>query len=189
MAMIELRPVTRDLWDDLVRLFGPNGAYSNCWCMWWRMTSSEFDRSRPQAKRRALKRLVDGGPPPGLLAYVDGAPAGWVSVGPRDVFGRLERSPTLKRVDDKPVWSIVCFYVDRAHRGTGVARALLRGAVRHAARNGARFIEAYPVDPAARAYPPAQAYTGVVQLFEGAGFREVARRGTRPIMRTTVRRG
>ncbi|MGH2675450.1 MAG: GNAT family N-acetyltransferase [Actinomycetota bacterium] len=187
-ATVELRPATGRRWDDLVKLFGPNGAYANCWCMWWRMRSSDFDRAAPRSKRDGLRRLVRNGRPPGLLAYVDGEPAGWVSVAPREEFGRLERSPTLKRVDDEPVWSIVCFYVGRGHRGAGLARALVGGAVDHAARNGARFVEAYPVDPDHRSYDAAEAYTGVVPLFETAGFREVARRGKRPIMRKAVRR-
>ena len=184
---IEVHPVTASRWDDLVRLFGPNGAYGNCWCMWWRMRSAEFDRVSPRSKRDALRRLVSDRRRPGLLAYRDGEPAGWVSVAPRDEFGRLERSTTLKRVDDTPVWSIVCFFVHRRHRGEGVARALLGGALEHAARRGATVVEAYPVDPARRDYPSAEAYTGVVPLFEEAGFREVARRGSRPIMRRTVR--
>lgn len=189
MPRVEVRPATPSCWDDLVRLFGPNGAYANCWCMWWRMRSSDFDRAAPRSKRGGLRRLVGQGRSPGLLAYVDGEPVGWVSVAPREEYGRLERSPTLKRVDDQPVWSIVCFYVGRGHRGSGVARALVGGAVEHAARNGARVVEAYPVDPARRAYDAAEAYTGVVPLFAAAGFREVARRGKRPIMRKVVRRG
>jgi GNAT superfamily N-acetyltransferase len=184
---VEIRPATRSRWKDLVRLFGPNGADANCWCMWWRMRSAEFDRATPRSKRDALRRLVTDGRAPGLLAYRDGEPVGWVSVAPRQEYGRLERSPTLKRVDDTPVWSIVCFYVDRRHRGDGVARALLRGAVDHATRGGATAVEAYPVDPARRTYASAEAYTGVVPLFEKAGFREVARRGSRPILRRTVR--
>lgn len=186
-ATVEVRTATPSRWDDLVRVFGPNGAYSNCWCMWWRMHSADFDRASPRSKREALRRMVVGGPAPGLLAYVDDEPAGWVSVAPREQFGRLERSPKLKRIDDTPVWSIVCFFVHRRHRRGGVARALLHGAVRHAARRGARVVEAYPVDPARRSYGTAEAYTGVVPLFEEAGFREVARRGNRPIMRRTVR--
>jgi GNAT superfamily N-acetyltransferase len=184
---VEIRPATRSRWRDLVRLFGPNGADANCWCMWWRMRSTAFDRATPRSKREGLRRLVAGGRTPGLLAYRDGEPVGWVSVAPREEFGRLERSPVLKRVDDSPVWSIVCFYVDRRHRGGGVAGALVRGAVEHAARSGAAAVEAYPVDPARRAYASAEAYTGVVPLFEAAGFREVARRGSRPIMRKAVR--
>jgi GNAT superfamily N-acetyltransferase len=185
---IEVHPVTADRWDDLARLFGPSGAYSGCWCMWWRQSAKDFDRNGNAGNRRAMRSLVGGGRVPGLLAYRNGRPVGWVSVAPRTEFPRIERSRTLKRVDDRPVWSVVCFFIDKAHRRGGVARALLRGAVRYAAENGARLVEAYPVDPQERDYPDAEAFTGLVPLFEAAGFREVARRGKRPILRRAVRR-
>jgi GNAT superfamily N-acetyltransferase len=186
MGDVVVRPATPSRWKDLNTLFGPNGAYGNCWCMWWRMGSKDFDRAAPARKRGALRSLVRERRTPGLLAYVDGTPVGWVSVAPREEFARLERSPTLKRVDDQPVWSIVCFYIDRRHRGEGVARALLEAALDRARRGGARLVEGYPVDPGVRDYPAAEAYTGVVTMFRSAGFREVARRGKRPIMRKAV---
>jgi GNAT superfamily N-acetyltransferase len=185
---IEVLPLTKERWPDLVTAFGPDrGAWGGCWCMWWRLSSKEFDagsRDHGKANRRALRGLVDREHPPGLLAYVEGEVAGWVSVAPREEFGRLNRSPTLKPVDETPVWSVVCFYMVRRHRGRGVGTALLAGAVDHARANGARWIEAYPVDPEVKAASNADAYTGVVSMFERAGFREVARRkDNRPIMR------
>jgi GNAT superfamily N-acetyltransferase len=187
---LETHPVTPDRWDDLLELFRENGAYANCWCMWWRVAAAEFSRGtqkRGAGNRRALKGLVQDGAVPGLLAYRDGRPVGWVSVAPREEFGRIQRSPTLKPVDDKPVWSIVCFYMDRRERGAGVGTVLLAAAVQHAAEEGARIVEGYPVDPAIRKFPNAEAFTGVVSMFERAGFREVARRGGRPIMRKIIR--
>ncbi len=185
---IEVHPLTKERWGDLVGLFGPDrGAWGGCWCMWWRLGSKDFDagsRDHGKANRRALRRLVDRPSPPGLLAYVDGEVAGWVSVAPRDEFDRLNRSPTLKPVDETPVWSVNCFYLDRRHRRRGVGTALLAGAVDHARANGARWVEAYPVDPKVKAVNNADAYTGVVSMFERAGFKEVARRKDhRPIMR------
>lgn len=182
---MEVHPVTPDRWDDLVHLFGEDrGAYSGCWCMWWRLTAAEHERDRGPANRRALRRLVDAGRVPGLLAYAGGVPVGWVSVAPREEFGRLQRSRVLGSVDDAPVWSIVCFYIHRRHRRGGVGRALLRAAVVHAAASGARIVEGYPVDPTGRKKAASELYTGVPSIFEEAGFREVARRSpTRPVMR------
>jgi GNAT superfamily N-acetyltransferase len=184
---IAVRPVTPSRWEDLERLFGPNGAYSNCWCMWWRMPSKEFDRAGGPAKRRSLRELTERRRVPGLLAYRDGEAVGWVSVAPREEFGRIERSRTLGRVDDRPVWSIVCFYIPRRHRGRGVGRALLRGALEHVREWGGRLVEAYPIDTGRDRRPAAEVYTGTLRMFEAAGFREVARRGRRPIVRRTVR--
>lgn len=187
MPAVEVHPATPERWGDLVKLFGPKGAYAGCWCMWFRLTNAQFERGSGQGNRRRLKRLVDDGREPGLLAYLDGEPVGWVSVAPREEYGRVERSPTLKRVDDRPVWSIVCFYIDRKRRGEGIGAALLDAAVDHAARRGARLVEGYPEIPRTDRMPSYLAYTGVLSMFERAGFHQAARRGARPIMRRGVR--
>jgi GNAT superfamily N-acetyltransferase len=187
---IEFHPVTPDRWPDLERLFGPNGACSGCWCMWYRIKRSEWSKNASKGNRKALKRIVDRGGEPGLLAYVDEQPAGWVSVAPREEFSSLERSHVLKKVDDKPVWSIVCFFVSRSHRRQGVSRALIRAAVDYAAQHGATLLEAYPVEHAPGAkFSAADAFPGSPGTLQREGFREVARRSPRrPIMRRGVRR-
>ncbi|MGH2700517.1 MAG: GNAT family N-acetyltransferase [Actinomycetota bacterium] len=183
---LRVHAVTADRWDDLHALFGDRGGYSNCWCMWWRLKSSEFDQGVKGSNRRAFKKLVDSGHRPGLLAYDAGEPVGWCSVGPRADFGRVLRSPMLRPEDDElDVWSVVCFFIDRKHRGSGVATALLKEAIDFARTNGARWLEAYPVDtPKVPDRGAATLFTGVVSLFESHGFEEVVRRkDARPVMR------
>src|ERR1043165_7505677 len=102
--------------------------------------------TRAQANRTGLKALVNPGRPPGLIGYRGKVPVGWVSIGPREEYARLRRSPVMKAVDDQPVWSVICFVVPAEYRGQGVARALLKGAVAYAKKQGARLVEAYPVD-------------------------------------------
>jgi GNAT superfamily N-acetyltransferase len=177
-------PVTEERWPDLEHLFGPRGACAGCWCMWWRLTHSEFDRKKGPGNRRALRQLVRSGTVPGILAYVDGEVAGWCSVGPRADFSRLARSRVLKPVDDQPVWSVVCFFVAKPHRKKGLTVELLKAAARYARQRGARVLEGYPVEPRAGRMPDVFAYTGLPSAYEKAGFLEVARRSeTRPIMR------
>jgi GNAT superfamily N-acetyltransferase len=185
---LEVRPVTPDRWDDLVALFGERGAVSGCWCMFFRLSGGEFERRAGAGTRAGLRALVRGGAVPGLLAYAEGRPVGWCSVAPRDEFRRVLRSPTLRPIDDRPVWSVVCFYIDRTARRRGVAERLLDAAVQHAAAAGAEALEGYPRDTTGRPRSSAELYVGTVSMFQAAGFQEVARRSpTRPIMRLELR--
>ncbi len=118
-----------------------------------------------------------------MLAYVDGVPVGWCRIGPREMFDRLEHSATLRRVDDEPVWSVVCFYVHPSAKRMGVASALLKGAEAHAARHGARLVEAYPVGPK---QINLDAYTGYAPMYEAAGYDIVRRAGRRTVVRKQV---
>lgn len=190
MDELTVRPATPERWDDLVALFGPNGAYSGCWCMYLRESSAEFAANCPGgggANRDRLEAIVRrGGHPPGLLAY-DGhdRPVGWVSVSPREDYPRVLRSPVHKPVDDVTgVWSVACFFVHRSARGRGVADALLTAAVRHAGDAGAAVVEAYPNDDGGARRPSAEVWRGTLGLFERAGFEVVARRKpARPVVR------
>ena len=180
---VEVHPVTPDRWDDLAALAGERGFTSGCWCMWWRVTSKEFEERHGTGLRQDLNDLVATGPEPGLLAYVDGEPAGWVALAPREEYPRLDRSPKLRRLDDQPVWSITCFTIGRRHRRQGVAAALLDAAVDFARERGAEVVEAYPIDTGGAKRSSADLYTGTLAMFERAGFEEVARRSGRPIVR------
>lgn len=185
-----VRPVTPSRWKDLETLFGPNGAYSGCWCMFFRQTSAEYSAGAGEANREQMKGLVERNKVPGLIAYLDKEPVGWVSVAPREQFGRVERSPLFKRSTEEPgVWSIVCFFVHRSQRGAGVASTLVAAAVDHAIKKGARAIEGYPFDPAFKdRWNSAEAYIGTVEMFRACGFEEVRRtKPARPLMRYAVR--
>jgi GNAT superfamily N-acetyltransferase len=185
---LQFYPLTPERWADLERLFGPHGAYAGCWCMWWRISRAAFDRASAEERRAGLRSLVDAGRAPGILAYLDETPIAWVSIAPREAYPPLERSRTLKRVDAAPVWSIVCFFVAKPHRGGGLMVDLVRGAVAYAAQRGAHIVEAYPVDPAGSVVSGSTVgYMGLISAFRKAGFVEVARRSPRrPLMRYTV---
>jgi len=185
------RPLTRDRWTDLERLFGPNGAYSNCWCTFQRQTGREFSAGcerRGAGNRALLRRLAEAGDEPGLIGYLGNEPVGWVSVGPRTGFGRILRSPitrlTADEAADEHVWSVVCFWMPRARRGQGIGRALLAAAVEHARSRGAAVIEGYPVDTHGGRIPNSDAFTGTLDLFRAAGFTPVSERiPGRPLVR------
>ncbi len=185
MSDIDIRPVTADNWDLLDALFAAHGTVRGCWCMYFRLTSREFNEGWGDGNREDMCRLVcDEGVVPGLIAIADGEAVGWVSVAPRDEFGRVERSRVTKPVDDEPAWSIVCFYVKPGSRGGGLTRALLEAAVEYATDNGAQLIEAYPYDTEEQRRGGTELYYGVASTFRDAGFEEVERRSPRrPIMR------
>ena len=183
-ADLAFHPLTADRFRDLERLFGQRGACGGCWCMWWRLKRSEFEKQKGENNRKALKRIVECGEIPGLLAYADGQPVGWCSVAPREAFGALERSRVLKRVDDRSVWSVVCFFVAKPFRRKGLTVALLRAAIEYAREQGARIVEGYPIEPKKSPAPDPFVWTGLPSAFRRVGFVEVARRSpTRPIMR------
>ena len=109
-----------------------------------------------------------------------------MSLGPREDFAKLRRSPIMKPVDDQPVWSIVCFFVDRDARGRGLAARMLRAAGAYAQSRGARLLEAYPVDTAERRHPDTM-FFGAKSMYDDAGFEEVARRKpSRPVVRRAL---
>jgi GNAT superfamily N-acetyltransferase len=140
------------------------------------------DGQRLRAKR-ALRALAAKDPPPGLVGYRGTTPVGWVSLGPRDDYAKLARSPVMKPVDDQPVWSVVCFVVPPQYRNQGVASELLAGAVAYARKRGVRLLEAYPVDKGVTSAAQAP-WFGSTRMFDGAGFEEVVRRRPdRPVMR------
>jgi len=181
---IEFHPATAERWTDVERLFGERGACAGCWCMYWRVRRKDWQAGKGEGNRRALRALVRRGREPGLLAYRDGKPVGWCAIAPRQDYPALARSRILAPVDPRPVWSISCLFVERRQRRTGIATALIREAVRFAARRGADIVEGYPVEPKQARAPDAFIWTGVASSFRKAGFREVARRSeTRPIMR------
>jgi GNAT superfamily N-acetyltransferase len=180
----EAHPVTKERWPDLVEFFDRPVART-CFCMYYRKTGAATGVGREN--RRAMKALVDRGTVPGLIGYEDGVPVAWVSVGPREDYPKLHRSPIMKPVDDRPVWSIVCFFVDRDARGRGLSERMLEAAADYARSRGAYLLEAYPVDKDERSDPDAM-FFGARSIYDRAGFEEVARRKpTRPVVRKALR--
>ena len=122
MKSFEAHPLTSDRWSDFETLFGAKGACGGCWCMFPRLRRSEYERLKGDGNRRAMKKRVDSGRVPGLLGYVERKPVAWCSIEPRGLIGSLARSRILAPVDDEPVWSIVCLFLSKSHRGKGSRR-------------------------------------------------------------------
>jgi len=175
---MEIVPASPEVWDDLADLFarrgGPDARF--CWCIFWRVRSKDFAAAPPAAHRERLRRLIEAGPAPGLVALDDGRAVGWVGLAPRPEFARLEHSRVIPPPEGPDPWVIPCFVVASDARGRGVADALLAAAVAHARAAGALAIEGYPIDPPAGTgrVRETAAYVGTRSMFERAGFRIVA---------------
>jgi ribosomal protein S18 acetylase RimI-like enzyme len=188
---ITVRPLTPARWPDLEAVFEAKGCSiaRGCWCMYYRESGKQAlppGVKPPDARKARMKALVAAGPPPGLIAYRGRTPVGWVTLGPRDDFAKLRRSPVMKPVDPQPVWSIVCFVVPPAYRHQGVASALLQGAIAYARKRGVTLLEAYPVDKAERGADD-WLWHGARSMYDKVGFVEVARRRpTRPVVRLAL---
>jgi GNAT superfamily N-acetyltransferase len=183
---LSFHPLTQKLWRDFEMLFGDRGACGGCWCMHWKLRGKEFKDIVGDDARQMQKSIVDSKIVPGLLAYSEGYPVGWIAVEPRSAYPKLAHSRTLKPVDDQEVWSVPCFFVEKKHRRKGLTVELLKAAIGYVKSKGGTIIEGYPVDTK-KNEPAPFVFTGTSAAFIKAGFKEVARNSpTRPIFRYQI---
>jgi GNAT superfamily N-acetyltransferase len=191
---LDIHPLTPERWNDLVTLFTGRGSGQVrwCWCMHYRRSGRSDVPSGtkiPDYNRDALKTLVDAGLVPGLIGCRGGKPVAWLSLGPREQYAKLAKSPVMKPVDDTPVWSVVCFYTAPQVRGEGLSEAMLARAAQYARTQGATLLEANPIDKPDRGRDDGM-WFGAKSMYDKAGFVEVARRKpARPVVRRTLRSG
>lgn len=167
---VEVKPVTNSTWKDFERLFGSKGAPKYCWCMAWRMNKEELKQNSSSNRKKFIKKRVNAETPIGLLAYSDNEPIAWCSIAPRETYERLGGDESLEKV-----WSIACFFIKREFRDQGLVDKLISAAKKYAKKNGAKFLEAYPVEPDS----PSYRFMGFIKSFEKAGFSFVKKAGSR----------
>jgi GNAT superfamily N-acetyltransferase len=186
-------PLTPELWPAFERLFGKNGACMGCWCMYWRLPRKDYDAARGDAAKRLFKRRVKEGPPPGVVAFDGEEAIGWLQIGPRadapqwNTPKRVSAPTRPADAEDERVWAATCFFVKPGRRRQGVSDALLKAGIALAKQNGARVVEACPIETEGR-MDNVSLYVGHVSVFRRAKFKEVARRkDNRPLMRLPLR--
>lgn len=178
------KPIGPDSWADLAVLFGERGARGGCWCMRWRLPRLQFEQQKGSRNRRTFKAGVEQGKIRGIIGYAGGIPVAWCSVGLRTEFVGLQASELLAPVDEKDVWSIACFFIQKKFRLQHVSIGLLEAAVNYIQTLGGEIVEGYPLVPIKEKIPVAFAWTGFESVFKSVGFVEVERRvEIRPIMR------
>ena len=195
MPPLRIVPLTPETWNALVELFREGGDPRWCWCQYWRLRARDFAALKVPELRARLAAQAASPEPPGLVALelddggrtdADGREraVGWVSLGPVTTFERIVRSRVIPRIDDRPVWSIVCFAVSASARGRGVGTALLEAAIAYARERGAVALEGYPIVPEPGEPVVAEsAFSGTLPMFERAGFTVVADRASDPSSR------
>ncbi len=179
---ITFKPLTPETWIDFTLLFSEHGPQQGCWCMYWRETRVEYHRRFGDGNQQAMKAIIQTGNIPGLLAYLEGRAIAWCSIARREEFPALDRSKTLKKVDNVPVWSIVCFFVSRPYRRKGLLLQLIRAALTYARECEAKIVEAYPLKSEIVKDLPYERYMGIESILAGVGFKEVARRSDRRLV-------
>lgn len=188
LGQLTFEPLTRGNWGEFTELFGSKGACGNCWCMYYRLSKADFREGKTEeGNRNAMKELVWAGKPAGILGLYEGQAIAWCAFAPREDFIKLEKSRVHKRIDDKQVWSIPCFFIDKNFRRNGVSVALLKGVIDYARNNGIKIIEAYPTIPTTEKLPDSFVWIGLYKSFERAGFEIVDRTSkNRPMVRFHV---
>jgi GNAT superfamily N-acetyltransferase len=178
---LTIRPLTAARVDDVKTVTrGTWGA--TCWDLFPRYTAAQQRElgisgggpGTAEARRRATlaklaRRRKNSA---GLVAYQGAEPIGFISLGPRYDFSRVEHSRATPLVDDVPAWVIPCITVRRGHRGQGVAVAMIRAAVEYAGKRGAPAVEAYPRAEGKRVHDDF-AFFGTEAMFRKAGFRKI----------------
>lgn len=182
-----VHPLDQSRWNDFVKLFGERGACGGCWCMSWRLKSSDFEKMKGEKNKKAIQKIVNSGEPSGVIGYVNNEPVAWCAVAPREKFIRLENSRVLKPIDDKPVWSVTCFFINKKFRRQGLSVEMLKGVIDYCKKQKVKIIEAYPSE-LKKDLPDVFVWTGIASAFAKAGFKEAARNSkTRPNMRFIIK--
>ncbi|GAA3535814.1 GNAT family N-acetyltransferase [Nonomuraea rosea] len=171
-------PADEASWDDLTAIFS-SGDARRCLCQRFKVEGYIW-RDSTQEGRTAMFQAQTSGDASGLVAYVDGEPAGWVAVEPRTAYPKLRTSriPWSGRNEDKDddgTWAATCFVVRPDFRGRGLTYHLARATIGFARERGALAVEAYPmITQPGKEITWGELHVGARQIFEDAGFKEVS---------------
>jgi len=164
-----VRPLDAATWAAFAELVERNnGIFGGCWCIGFHL-----DRGERVSSPRAAKedRVRTGRAHAALVFDADGAAQGWCQYGsPEELPGIKHRREYEKDAPPPPDWRITCFWVDKKHRGQGIARAALEGALEQIALAGGGLVEAISEATTGREAPGRFLFSATVELFEQCGF-------------------
>jgi GNAT superfamily N-acetyltransferase len=179
-AKLSFKELNASTWKDYELLMGEKGGCGGCWCMLFRLPYKQFQENKPDGNKAMMKQLAGESNQLGLIAFRNNEPAGWIAFAPREDYIKLDNSRSFKRIDDKPVWSITCFFIKKEYRNQGLSRQLIKGAIDFAknlpagkAGKKIKILEAYPAIPYNKKVPPPFLWVGILSAFTDNGFKVV----------------
>ena len=196
---IKIVPANEASWEDIEAVLGGRGYHGGCWCQRFKRPSRAwyFKAASPAQRARQLREQTRCGQPKaaktsGLVAYMDGEPAGWCNVEPRCAYVRLGQAPWKGRDEDprdERVWAVACFVEKLGFRHRRVSYALARAAADFARQRGARALEGYAmITEPGKDITWGELHVGARGAFAAAGFKEVSRPSKRrAVMRIDFR--
>lgn len=192
MTSVSIHPLTPDRWDDFAGLMETDSVARRCFCMLNRLPNAVRQETTPASRKTAMRKIVEKGPPVGLLAYKDDEAVGWIAIAPRAAtpdWNTGRKSSAVENAadaEDPAVWGATCFLVRAGHRKQGLTAELLTAAVAHAKDHGAARVEACPMS-----HEDKRSTTGLCvgpkRVFEREGFTTIIeRKPGRPLMRLDI---
>jgi len=145
-----------------------NGIFGGCWCIGYHPEAGQKGVEYREAKR---ERVGTGRAHAALVLDAAGVAQGWCQYGsPAELPGIKHRRAYDMDAPPLPDWRITCFYVDRKHRGQGIARLALEGALEQIALEGGGLVEAISEVTAGRQAQGRFLFSAAVELLEEYGF-------------------
>jgi GNAT superfamily N-acetyltransferase len=181
-----IRPLDASTWAAFADLVERNnGIFGGCWCMGYHPEPSRTSAAHNRAAKE--RRVHEGRAHAALVLDEDGVAQGWCQYGsPEELPGIKHAREYGKEPPPAPHWRITCFFVDKKHRGQGIARAALDGALDQIAHCGGGRVEAISEVTAGREAQGRFLFSATVELFEQSGFARVRQVGKHAWIVSTV---
>lgn len=164
--MVEIRRLTVDELQDFLKFmdgpaFESQPQWAGCYCQFY-LNSADENQNQELNRQRSCDRIANG-TMNGYLAYEGDEVIGWVAANSANNFKAMPPA-------DQTTARILCFSIQKAHQGRGIATKLLNHAISDLHQQGFRLIEAAPVKSDEH---NSASYRGTLSMFLKAGFAEV----------------